>query len=75
MLRECVSLRHQITSLFYYYYYFFFGCTVKAHMRANTQNLQQGEQETRGVGEGKKNIVEQRHEEICGRERNGMGYT
>ena len=45
-------------------------------MRANTQNAQQGEQETRGVGEGRKtNSGEQRHEEICGRERDGAGYT
>ena len=42
-------------------------------MRADTQNIQ-GEQETRGVGEGRKNSVEQRHEEICGRERDGVGY-
>ena len=57
-----------------FFSYFFFVSTVKARMRANTHNAQQGEQETRGVGEGrKKDIVEQRHEEICGRER-GMGW-
>ena len=44
-------------------------------MRANTQNAQQGEQETRGAGEGRKKSVEQRREEICGRERDGAGYT
>ena len=43
-------------------------------MTANTQNVQQGEQETRGVGEGRKNSGEQRNE-ICGRERDGAGYT
>ena len=45
-------------------------------MRANTQNIQQGEQETRGAGgERKQNSVEQKHEEICGRERDEEGYT
>ena len=39
-------------------------------MRANTQNIQQGEQEREG-----KNTVGNRHEEICGRERDGAGYT
>ena len=43
-------------------------------MRANTQNGQQGEHVRIGVGEGRKS-VEQRHEEICGRERDGAGYT
>ena len=35
---------------------FVFVCfvrNVEARMRANTQNVQQGEQETRGVGEGR----------------------
>ena len=32
----------------------FFVHTVEAHMGANTQNIQQGEQETRWVGEGRK---------------------
>ena len=31
----------------------FFVYTVEARMRANTQNVQQGEQETKGVGEGR----------------------
>ena len=31
----------------------FFIYTVKARVRANTQNIQQGEQETSGVGEGR----------------------
>ena len=35
-------------------FYFFFVCTVEAHMIANTHNTQQGEQEARGVGEGRK---------------------
>ena len=44
-------------------------------MRANTRNVQQGEQEIRGVGEGRtKQWGEQRREEICGRKRNGAGY-
>ena len=43
-------------------------------MRANTQNAQQEEQEKRGAGEGRTNSGEQRHEEICGRERDGVGY-
>ena len=51
---------------------FFLVYTVEAHIRANTQNVQQGKQETRGVGEGmEKTMREQRHEEICGRERDG----
>ena len=33
--------------------YIYFGYNVKARMRANTQNVQ-GEQETKGVGEGRK---------------------
>ena len=49
--------------------------TDEARMSANTQNVQQGEHETRLAGEGRKNSVEQRHEEICGRERDGAGYT
>ena len=46
-------------------------------MRANTQNVQKGEQETRGVGEGRtKHSGEQRHEEMCGRDGVGnTGYT
>ena len=46
-------------------------------MRANSQNVQQQEeQETRGVGEGrKKNSGKQTPQEICGRERDGAGYT
>ena len=52
----------------------FFVYNVEAHMRANTQNVRQGEQETTGVGEGRKNSEEQRHEEICGRERDGIGW-
>ena len=43
-------------------------------MRANTQNVQQGEQETRGVGEGRTKQWGNRHE-ICGRERDGAGNT
>ena len=34
--------------------FFLFVCNVKAHIRVNTQNVQQGEQETRGAGEGRK---------------------
>ena len=50
-----------------------FKYNVKARIRVNTQNVQQGEQEIRGAGEGRKNSGEQRHEEICGRERDGSG--
>ena len=35
-------------------YLFIFVCNVEAHMRANTQKVQQGEKETRGAGEGRK---------------------
>ena len=51
-----------------------FAYTAEARMRANTQNVQQGEQEIRGAGEGRTSSVEQRHE-ICGMERDGVGYT
>ena len=40
-------------------------------MRAHTQNVQQGEQETRGAEREGKYSGERRHEEICGRERDG----
>ena len=44
-------------------------------MKANTQCTTRGAGDKRG-GRGKeKNCVEQRHEEICGRERDGVGYT
>ena len=33
-----------------------FGDTVEHHMRANKENVQQGEQETRGVGAGRKKV-------------------
>ena len=32
---------------------FFFVCNVESRMKATTQNVQQREQETRGVGEGR----------------------
>ena len=51
---------------------------VVARLRAKTQNVQQGEQETRGWEKEGQNSGEQRHEEICGRERDGarnMGNT
>ena len=38
-------------------------------MRANTQNIQQGEQETSMAGEERKKTGEQRQKDICGRER------
>ena len=38
------------------YVLFFFACTVEDHMRANTQNAPQGEQETRRAGEGMKKL-------------------
>ena len=43
-------------------------------VRELTHNIQ-GEQETRGAEREGKNSVEQRHEEICGRERDGVRYT
>ena len=41
----------------------------------NPPNIQQGEQETRGAGEGRKKTVGNRCEEICGRERDGAEHT
>ena len=37
-----------------FFFFSFFVDTVEARMRANAQNVQQGEQETRGAGEGSK---------------------
>ena len=53
--------------------FFIFLCVdnVEARIKANTQNVQQGEQETREAGGEGQNSGEQRHEEICGRERDG----
>ena len=56
-------------------FWVFFVYTVEAHMRANTQNIQQGEKETRWAGEVRKNSGEQRQEGICGREMDGVEYT
>ena len=43
-------------------------------MRATTQRTARGH-ETRGVEREGQNSGEQRHEEICGRERDGVGNT
>ena len=46
------------------------------HMRANTQKCTTRVAGDKRGGRGKeKNSVEQRHEEICGRERDAAGYT
>ena len=55
----------------------FFQYNVEARMRANTQNVQQGEQETKGAGEErKKKTVWNRdmRRSVEGR-RMGWGYT
>ena len=55
---------------------FFFGYNVKAHMRANTQRTNnKGSRRQEGWEREGKNSWEQRHEDICGRERDVVGYT
>ena len=57
--------------------YLFIFCSIHCRVSYESEhrNTQQGEQETREVREGREKTVEQRHEEICGRKRDGAGYT
>ncbi len=53
----------------------YFVYIVEARRRANTQNVQLGSRRQEGWEREGKKSVEQRHEEICGRERDGARYT
>ena len=53
----------------------FFVSTNEARIRANTQNINNGSRRQNKRKREGQNIVEQRHEEICGRESDGAGYT
>ena len=52
---------------------FFFVHVVEARIRANTQTYNKGSRRREGQEREAQNIREQRHEEICGREREGWG--